>query len=83
LPDRVRCFTIAATTAASRGVLTDRVLGDGLVALHSALGQHEDPARTLAFAPDAQWIAYRTGHLALLSRPEVARQMLRWLTPEG
>ena len=81
LPEGVCCFTVAATTAAQRSVVADRLLGDGLVPLRSALGQHDDPRRTLVFAKTAQLIAYRTNHLALLSSPAVTRQLLLWLTP--
>lgn len=81
LPEGVACYAVAATLAAKRSLLADRLLGDGLVPLPSALGQHMDPQRTLAFAKSAQWIAYRTGHMALLSSPEVTRQLLLWLTP--
>ncbi|MCY1544590.1 hypothetical protein D9M68_804830 [compost metagenome] len=56
-------------------------MGDGLVPLHSALGQHDQPARGLVFAKDSQRIVYRTGHLDLLSSPVVAQQLLRWLAP--
>jgi hypothetical protein len=49
--------TIAATTAASPGDLKDRLLGDGLVPLMSALSRHKESARDLKFAPDWQWIA--------------------------
>ena len=81
LPDGVACYTVAATTAAKRSLLADRLVGDGLVPLRSALGQHDDPARTLAFAKPAQWIAYRTHHMALLHSPAVAQQVERWLAP--
>ncbi|APW47809.1 esterase/lipase family protein [Rhodoferax antarcticus] len=79
LPAGVRCFAVAATNAAKRGSLADRLLGDGLVPLPSALGQHADPARCLSFAPEHQHILYRTHHLQLLSSPEVTRQLLQWL----
>jgi hypothetical protein len=79
LPESVACFTVAATTAAKRSPVADRLVGDGLVPLHSALGQHDDPQRQLHFAPDRQYIAYRTSHLALLSSPAVAQQLLTWL----
>ena len=79
LPDGVRCFAVAATAAPKRGTLADQLLGDGLVPLHSALGQHDDPARCLRFAPEHQHILYRTHHLQLLSSPEVTRQLLQWL----
>ena len=79
LPDKVRCFAVAATTGQQSGDLKDRLLGDGLVPLDSALGRHKDPARTLAFAEERQWIGYGINHLELLSRPEVYAQLRRWL----
>lgn len=81
LPEGVACYAVAATTAAKRSALADRLIGDGLVPLHSALGEHDDPLRTLGFARPAQHVAYRTSHLALLSSPAVTRQLLQWLTP--
>lgn len=81
LPEGVACYTVAATTAARRGALADRLIGDGLVPLRSALGQHDDVRRSLAFAKESKWIAYRTNHMALLTSPEVARQIVQWLTP--
>jgi hypothetical protein len=80
LPDGVACFAVAATTAAKPGTLADRLLGDGLVPLPSALGQHDDPQRCLAFAPTHQLILYRTHHLQLLSSPVVTRQLVQWLS---
>jgi hypothetical protein len=78
----VTCYAYAATTAARRGALADRLVGDGLVPLHSALGVHDDAARSLAFPKSRQAIAYRMNHMALLSRPEVTQQLLAWLGPE-
>ncbi len=79
LPEGVACFTAAATTAAKRGSLADRLIGDGLVPLHSALGLHDDPQRSLRFAKKSQLIAYRMNHMQLLSSPAVAQQMVVWL----
>ena len=81
LPGGVACYAVAATTGAKRGVLADHLIGDGLVPLRSALGQHDDPPRNLAFAEASQWIAYHTNHVGLLSSPEVTRTMMRWLAP--
>ena len=81
LPDSVACYAIAATTAAKRSAVADRLVGDGLVPLNSGLGLHEDTRRTLAFAKTRQWIAYRVNHMQLLSSPEVSRQLMAWLTP--
>ena len=80
LPEGVSCYAIAATLAAKRGLLADRLTGDGLVPLRSALGQHDDPERSLAFAANRQSILYRTNHMDLLSREEVTRQILHWLS---
>jgi hypothetical protein len=79
LPEGVVCFSVAATLAAKRSALADRLLGDGLVPLPSALGQHLDAQRQLHFAPGHQFVAYRTSHLQLLSSPQVTQQLLKWL----
>jgi pimeloyl-ACP methyl ester carboxylesterase len=79
LPQGVACYTVAATAAAKRSPLADRVIGDGLVPLASALGQHTDPIRQLDFARAAQTIVYRTHHMELLHSPEVTRQVVQWL----
>ncbi len=81
LPEGVACYTVAATKAARRSALANRLIGDGLVPLHSALGHHDDAQRKLLFAEASQWIAYRMNHMELLSSPEVTRQIVQWLTP--
>ena len=81
LPEHVACFTVAATMASQRGTVAERLLGDGLVPLPSALGQHSQAHRTLLFDKDHQLIVYRTNHMALLSSPEVGQQLLTWLDP--
>jgi len=81
LPEEVACYTVAATLAAKRNALADRLIGDGLVPLHSALGHHDDPQRTLEFSEQSQWIAYRMNHMELLNSPEVTRQIVQWLAP--
>jgi pimeloyl-ACP methyl ester carboxylesterase len=81
LPGEVACYTVAATLASRRSALADRLVGDGLVPLHSAMGHHDDEQRKLQFADDSQWIAYQMNHMELLNSPEVTRQIMRWLTP--
>ena len=81
LPEGVSCFAVGATLAARRSRLAERLTGDGLVPLDSALGRHDDPARCLAFPPEHQLTVFRTGHLDLLSSRAVAQQMLQWLGP--
>lgn len=81
LPQGVASFTVAATRAAKRSLVAERLVGDGLVPLQSALGQHTVPERQLSFDKASQMIAYGTNHMQLLSSPEVTRQMLAWLKP--
>ncbi|MGL5554669.1 MAG: alpha/beta hydrolase, partial [Aeromonas veronii] len=81
LPCSVNCYAIAATTAAKRSLLADRLIGDGLVPLRSALGQHNEARHQLAFLPAHTLIVYRTSHMALLASPQVGQQLLRWLSP--
>ena len=81
LPCGVNCYAIAATTAAKRSLLADRLIGDGLVPLRSALGQHNEARHQLAFLPAHTLIVYRTSHMALLGSPQVGQQLLHWLTP--
>ena len=79
LPERVASFTIAACLAGQRSTLADRLVGDGLVPLRSALGEHEDAEHDLGFAKSARWIAYRTNHIELLRSATVGRKMVEWL----
>lgn len=79
LPAGVNCFAVAATLAPRRSMLAERLTGDGLVPLHSALGQHDDPRHRLAFEPTHQHVMHRTGHLALLGSQPLAQHMLNWL----
>jgi len=81
LPADVACHAMAACTAAARSPIADRLIGDGLVPLHSALGRHDDARRSLTFAKSSQSIAYRMNHMQLLSDPRVTRQLLHWLAP--
>lgn len=80
LPEGVRCFAVAATLAAKRSLLAERLTGDGLVPLNSALGMHDDPKHRLHLPKEHQLVVYRTGHLALLSSTAVAKQLVTWLS---
>ncbi|HEX8904666.1 MAG TPA: hypothetical protein VF771_07475 [Longimicrobiaceae bacterium] len=79
LPADVRCCTIAATRGRRPDGFGARVWGDGFVPVHSALGEHADPARALGFPPARRWIAYGTSHFALLHRPDVYARIRGWL----
>ena len=72
------CYTVAATLARQRSPMAERLVGDGLVPLHSALGQHEQAERTLEFPKSHQHVVYGLGHMALLEDAQVAQQLVRW-----
>ena len=82
LPKNVMCFALAATLGSRRDVLSERLIGDGLVPLNSALGQHKDPGQTLSFPRHRQWIGHGIGHLELLNHPEVYRRLRTWLAED-
>ncbi len=79
LPEQTRCHAIAASLGPAGG-LKSKLLGDGLVPVASALGQHPDPEHRLAFTPERQAVVFDTGHLDLLSSAEVYRLLHRWLS---
>ncbi len=83
LPEGVDCYTLAATIGSKRDLVSERLVGDGLVPLDSALGRHRDPARTFAFPAAHQWVGHGMGHMELLHRPEVYAQLRKWLGRSG
>jgi hypothetical protein len=80
LPEGVACYTVAASLASKSSTLSNRLLGDGLVPLHSALGHHEKAQRKLLFANESHRIFYQMSHMELLHSPRVIRQIQRWLS---
>jgi pimeloyl-ACP methyl ester carboxylesterase len=78
LPEKTRCHAIAGSLGAA-GNLKGKLLGDGLVPVASALGQHREPDRRLDFIASRQAVVHDTGHLDLLSSAEVHDLLRRWL----
>ncbi len=78
LPADVECYAMASTLAKKRTVVSERLIGDGLVPLDSALGQSKRPGRDLLFPLDRQWVANETGHIELLWHPELYEQLRAW-----
>lgn len=79
LPAGVACYAVAATTAQAPTGSPARWLGDGLVPVASALGQHRTPARRLAFTDTALFTGL--GHLGLQTDAAVLAQLQAWLGP--
>lgn len=78
LPAGVACYAVAGTLGGQ--ARQDKLWGDGLVPLPSALGQHADAACTLDFSPERQWVVAGTGHMALLHDAAVYAQVKSWLS---
>ena len=79
LPDGVDCFAVAGRTTENPSHLADRLIGDGLVPLESALGQHKKTWKSLKFPETSQFIAVGHNHLELLSSRSVAAKILEWI----
>ena len=80
LPAGVQCYVIGAVITTDETAPGAALLGDGLVPLPSALGEHADPARNLSFPESQRWIGYGLSHWDLLERHEVYEQIRLWLT---
>ncbi len=83
LPAGVEAFLIAATLAEKPGRVHSAVIGDGLVPLASALGEHGDAALALHLPKSHQHIVTRCGHLDLLCHEQVQGKLLDWLSAPG
>jgi hypothetical protein len=79
LPEAVDCYAVAASLSARAGGLKERLLGDGLVPVASALGRHAAPGGGGLFPPSHQAVAYGINHLGLLDSKQVYRSIKRWL----
>lgn len=79
LPAGVHYFAAAATLGKTLGDPKDTMLGDGLVPVDSALGQHPESQRCLYFSPSQKALFFQHSHWDLLYRPEVGQQILEWL----
>lgn len=79
LPAGVECYVMAATLAKKRSRVAERLIGDGLVPLDSALGRHKDASLTLMIPEDRQWLGFETSHMGLLRSPGLYSQLGDWL----
>jgi len=79
LPKGVKCYTIAAAIGPAPKSRWDQVIGDGLVPVQSALGQHPDARLKLTFPRSRQWTVRGISHLGLLDRDQVYELIRDWL----
>jgi pimeloyl-ACP methyl ester carboxylesterase len=74
LPKKVQCFAIATSANES----THYPLGDGLVRIKSALGEHQSSAFYLLIPENRKWVGTNINHMQLLSDPEVYQVLKSW-----
>ncbi len=83
LPPGVACYTIAAITKKPENKVVGDLIGDGLVPLKSALGQHKNARFNLWFPDDHQFIARDMNHIDLLNHPDVYATIKKWIQTKG
>ncbi|WP_299442689.1 hypothetical protein [uncultured Aquimarina sp.] len=79
LPKKIDCYSVAAVLGKETDTLSARMLGDSLVTVKSAFGEHKDPAKSLNFKDEHTWVAYENTHLDLLNNPEIYTKIMTWL----
>lgn len=79
LPKGIACFSIAACSGKKSNTISSNLIGDKLVSINSALGQHKDPSKCLEFKKNDTWIAYECTHTDLLHNPKIYTKIKEWL----
>ncbi len=85
LPAHIRCYAIAANMmgkSPSRDVLArahETMIGDGLVPIASALGQHSNPSRALHFSKSNQRVLHGVNHMDLLKHAQAYPALLKFV----
>jgi hypothetical protein len=80
-PPGVTPYLVAACLSERPDTRHARLLGDGLVPLASALGEHRDPRLDVSVPPAQRLVVAGTSHFDLLDSPAVAARLRQWLTP--
>jgi pimeloyl-ACP methyl ester carboxylesterase len=79
LPKEIACYSIAACSSKETNTISAKLIGDKLVSIDSALGQHKDPSKSLEFEKKNTWIAYESTHTDLLYNPKIYAKIKDWL----
>ena len=81
LPPGVQTYLVAAVQAQRRDDARNAWIGDGLVPLASALGEHARAELALSVRDSHKQVVTGANHWDLLNSPEVYQQLLAWLSP--
>ena len=79
LSKQIEFYSIAGVIGNETSPLSTQILGDALVDVKSALGQHKDPEKNLPFKKENIWISYDSNHLDLLNNPKILDKLKIWL----
>lgn len=79
LPSKTECYALAASTGKRRGDFNDSLIGDGLVSIASALGQHPREERDLRIPVHRSSLHYGLNHWDLLNHADVHARIHDWL----
>jgi pimeloyl-ACP methyl ester carboxylesterase len=79
LPEGVAVYLLAATTAEQPRGLRHAAVGDGLVSLASAWGEHRERRHALALPAGHKRLITQANHWDLLNRAEAAQALRDWL----
>ncbi|MFK8011867.1 MAG: lipase family alpha/beta hydrolase [Marinicellaceae bacterium] len=71
LPKNVNCYAIGTTTSEYASEFHEKVVGDGLVSIDSALGVHQDKKLNLNIPKANQWTGTEINHMQLLSNEKI------------
>ena len=80
LPDGIACYAIGTTTSEYVSKFHEKVVGDGLVSINSALGVHKDKKLDLNIPKENQFTSSEINHMQLLSNKEIYLVIKSWLT---
>jgi pimeloyl-ACP methyl ester carboxylesterase len=79
LSKQIEFYSIAAVIGDETASLSTQILGDTLVDVKSALGQHKNPDKNLNFEKENIWISYNSNHLDLINNPKILNKLKVWL----
>lgn len=79
LPAKVECYVVAASKQVAPPKKSERVFGDGLVAVKSALGQHQQAGLSLKIAEKNQLLVYGVDHFQLLCDEKIYTKLRIWM----
>lgn len=83
LPSRIKTYLVAGTLESKRSSSKAlEAIGDYLVSVKSALGEHPHPQYRLKVPDERKAIFYGLNHFEIQYHPRVRNQVIAWLFPE-